>query len=51
MTSETSDRTRLTIRLADEITDVPTEKIARKLRKKYGLTVIEVLAEAVTRDS
>lgn len=48
-TTETSDRTRLTILLADEIDAVPTAKIARKLRKKLGLTVTEVLAERVTR--
>ncbi len=40
-----SDRTRLTIELRNDIHDVPVEKILRKLRKKYGLRVIEVLAE------
>lgn len=45
MTSETSDRSRLTILLADDIHDVPVEKISRKLAKKFGLHVVEVLAE------
>ena len=46
-TTETSDRTRLTIELADDIHDVDVAKILKRLRKKHGLTVIEVLAERV----
>lgn len=49
MTSETSDRTRLTIELDDDIHDVEVHRIARKLRK-LGLTVTEVLAERLDRD-
>lgn len=50
MTSEASDRTRLTIELTDDIEDVDTAKIAKRLRTKHGLHVTEVLAERVTRD-
>lgn len=42
-------RCRLTVLLADDVADVPTAKIAKKLRKKYRLTVIEVLAERSDR--
>ena len=49
MTSETSERTRLTIELADDIHDVPVHRIAKKLRK-LGLTVTEVLAERLKGD-
>lgn len=45
MTSEASDRTRLTILLAEPIETVPLDKILKKLKKKMRLKVIEALAE------
>lgn len=48
-TSATSERTRITILVADEIGDVDPHRIAKRLRKKLGLSVIEVLAERTDR--
>lgn len=50
MTTATSDLTRVTILVEDPIESVPVDQIAKKLRKKLGLNVVDVLAERVDFD-